>query len=293
MTDVLGWTVCPMITYLSNECQSDLTWTDTINWNTTVTMYSRKASVAYDSQNISILSIESISEPISYPVPVADFQLYCSIVLAPIPTVLNMSANSTAFDNSGTNIDVEYSISFLLRLYESQYQTYSDGGLSILRGFIAVPFQFSTALQQMGDINLFPEDNHVTASLSKASYRAIIDSWTIWVFGGLAALLTIWGLGCLCWISFYAPSSPNTSLFPEIDITSKGSIQFVGDSLDDLAKTTRSYGLGNGMSKAVVRAIRGKRVYCGACPGPLGEKVILLVMEKGQVDILNQHEKYT
>jgi hypothetical protein len=293
MTNVLGWAVCPMITYLLNECQSDLTWTDTINWNTTVTMYSRKASVAYDSQNISILSIESISEPISYPVPVADFQLYCSIVLAPIPTVLNMSANSTVFDDSGTNIDVEYSISFLLRLYESQYQTYSDGGLSILRGFIAVPFQFSTALQQMGDINLFPEDNHVTASLSKASYRAIIDSWTVWVFGGLAALLTIWGLGCLCWISFYAPSSPNTSLFPEIDITSKGSIQFVGDSLDDLAKTTRSYGLGNGMSKAVVRAIRGKRVYCGAYPGRLGEKVILLVMEKGQVDILNQHEKYT
>jgi hypothetical protein len=47
------------------------------------------------------------------------------------------------------------------------------------------------------------------------------------------------------------------------------------------------------MSKAVVRAIRGKRVYCGAYPGRLGEKVILLVMEKGQVDILNQHEKYT
>jgi hypothetical protein len=99
-------------------------------------------------------------------------------------------------------------------------------------------------------------------------------------------------VGCLCLISFYAPSSPNTSQFSEIDITSKGSIQFVGASLDDLAKTTRSYGLGNGMSKDIVRAIRGKRVYCGACPGPLGEKVILLVMEKGQVDILNESTRY-
>ena len=100
-------------------------------------------------------------------------------------------------------------------------------------------------------------------------------------------------MGCLCLISFYASSSPNTTQFPEIDITSKGSTQFVGALLDDLAKTTRSYGLGNGMSKDIVRAIRGKSVYCGACPGPLGEKVMLLVMEKVQVDILNEHEKYT
>ena len=169
MTNVLGWTVCPINTFLSNECQPNLTRTETINWNMTVAMFSRKASVAYNRQNISILCIEHIPEPVSYPVPVAAFQVFCSIALAPIPTVLNMSANSTAFDDSGTNIDVEYSISLLLQLYESQYQTYSDGGSSILRGFIAVPFQFSTALQQMGDINLFPEDNHVTASLSKAS----------------------------------------------------------------------------------------------------------------------------
>jgi hypothetical protein len=272
-------------------------------------MYSRQATVAYDSQNISVLGVLSITEPTSYPVPVAVFQLWCDIVLAPVPTVLNMTANETTFDDGGTNLDVEYSLSYLLRLFNSDYGSYLDGGLSLLRGFLAVPFQFSTALQQMGDINHFPEENHVTASLSKSSYRAIVEVWTVCVFVFLAFLLTSWGIICLTWISFYGPNSPNTSFFPEIDITSKSSvntirqpyysnygqqmIEIADETLADLGKFNRSYGLGNGKSTAVIRAIRGKRVFCGSCPGSRdGENIIVLVMESGQVKILNQREKY-
>lgn len=272
-------------------------------------MYSRQATVAYDSQNVSILSILSITEPNPYPVPMADFKLWCDIVLAPVPTVLNMTANETTFDNGGTNFDVEYGLSYFLRLFETDYGTYLDGGLSLLRGFLAVPFQFSTALQQMGDINLLPKENHVTASLSKSSYRAMVELWTVCVFGFLAFLLTSWGVGCLVWISFYGPDSPNASFFPEIDITSKSSIHMIrqpyysnyghqaieipDNTLEDLGKLTRSYGLGNGKSSAVIQAIRGKRVFCGSRPGPQGEEnIIVLVMERGQVRILNQQEEY-
>lgn len=293
LANLAGWTVCPLDNWLAGDCQSNLTWTETINWNTTVSMYSRKATVAYNTQNISILNVESISQPIPYPVPVSVFEQYCDLVLGSVATTLNMSANATEYENAATSFDVEYSISFLLRLYESYYTTLQSGGLSLLQSFVAVPFQFSTALQQMGEASATPRDNHVTASLSKSSYRAIIDLWTVCIFGVLASFLTAWGLGCLCWLTFYAPSSPNRSLFPEIDITSKASMQFVGQSTDDLARMTRSYGLGNGMSKSVIKAIKGKRVYCGACTGMLGEKVILLVMEQERVRILSQREKYT
>ncbi len=269
-------------------------------------MFRRKATVAYDSQNISILSIDSISPPEPTPVDISDFRLYCDIVLAPVPKTLNISAPQN-YEDSCTRFNVEFGLSFLLRLYISDYLTYTDGGLSLLRSFIAVPFQFSTALQQAGDINTFPLDNHVTASLSKASYRAMVEPWTVWVFGFLSMLVTSWGIGCLIWISFFGPNSPNTSFFPEIDITSKSSIpnvrkssasvdqkfEVTDEGFEGLGKLFRAHGLGNGMSQGVIQAIRGKRVFCGSCPGLNdGEKIIMLVTEKGQVKLLNQHEKY-
>ncbi len=271
-------------------------------------MFSRRATVAYDAVNISILSIESITPPVPTPVDISDFKFYCDIVLASVPPTLNITANESAFENACTDFSVGFGLGFILRLYETDYTLYYDGGLSILRGFLAVPFQFSTALQQMGNINKIPEENHVTASLSKNSYRAIVDPWTVWVFGALAALVTSWGLGCLVWLSLYGPYSPNTSFFPEIDITSKSGVhatrksysdseqqfEVADETLEDLGKLTRMHGLGNGVSPSVVQAIRGKRVFCGSSPGPHdGEKVIVLVTERGQVKLLNQHESYS
>lgn len=271
-------------------------------------MFSRKATVAYDSQNISILSIESITAPIPTAVDISDFKLYCDIVLAPVPATLNISANESSYEISCTEFNVGFGLSFLLRLYATNYTTYSDGGLSLLRGFIAVPFQFSTTIQLVTDISNFPKENHVTASLSKISYRAIVQPWTVYVFGILAALVTFWGIGCLIWVGFYGPNSPNTSFFPEIDITSKSGMQTIcpksypdsdqkleiaDETLEDLGKLTRINGLGNGMSCSVVKAICGKRVFCGSCPGSEnGERIIVLVTEHGRVKLLNQHERY-
>lgn len=299
--------MCPIQNKIFNQCQTDLSWTDIITWNTTVAMFSRRATVAYDAVNVSILSVESLTNPIPTAVNISDFKLYCDIVLAPVPATLNMTANESIYENSCTDFSAGFGLCFILRLYETDYTAYSDGGLSILRGFLAVPFQFSTALQQMGDINKFPKENHVTASLSKNSYRAIVEPWTVFIFAALAALVISWGIGCLVWLTVYGPYSPNTSFFPEIDITSKSGVhttrksysdskqkfEMADETLEDLGRLTRMYGLGNGLSRSVVEAIRGKRVFCGSCPGPQnGEKVIVLVTEQGQVKLLNQHESY-
>lgn len=301
-----------MLNQYLNSCQTDLNWTSTITWNTTVAMFSRRATVAYDAVNISILSIESITDPIPTPVDIKDFQLYCDIIFASVPADLNITRSKQTFEDACTGFSVGFGLGFVLRLYETDYTFYNDGGLSILRGFLAVPFQFSTALQQMGDINMMPHANHVTASLSKTSYRAIVDPRTIWVFAGLATLVISWGIACLVWLTIWGPHSPNTSFFPEIDITSKSGVhaakrtgsdgrqqsqqefEVADETLEDLGRLTRMHGLGNGMSASVVEAIRGKRVFCGSAPGATdGEKVIVLVTERGQVKLLSQHETYS
>jgi hypothetical protein len=117
LTVELGWTVCPIQNKIFNQCQTDLSWTDIITWNTTVAMFSRRATVAYDAVNVSILSVESITDPIPTAVNISDFKLYCDIVLAPVPATLNMTANESIYENSCTDFSAGFGLCFILRLY--------------------------------------------------------------------------------------------------------------------------------------------------------------------------------
>ena len=72
------------------------------------------------------------------------------------------------------------------------------------------------------------------------------------------------------------------------------------DDFEDLGRLFRAHGLGNGMSTDVIRAIRGKRVFCGAARAEGSEddggggvrNFIMLVTEEGQVRLLNRQEEY-
>jgi hypothetical protein len=156
-----------------------------------------------------------------------------------------------------------------------------------------------------------PSDMKVTATLSTASYRAVIQPWTVWVFGISAVVLNIWSIGCIAWICFKGPNSPNTSLYPEIDIVSKSSscstqprylrfdnqqvLHMPDDCLEDLGKLRRRSCLGNGTSPAVLNSISGKKIYCGACQSSKeGEKMIVLVTERDRrVLSLEPHKEYS
>ena len=194
----------------------------------------------------------------------------------------------------------------ILRLYRATYSSYIDGGVYLLRSLIAVPFQFSTAIREFGNPNQMPDDNKVTAALSVSAYRALIEPWTVWTFAFLSLFLTLWSIALLLWMSLVGPYSPNMSFFPEIDITSKSTahptdngtahpdLEIADKTLQDLAKLTRYYGLGNGASRTVLEAVRGKRVYCGSLPGSSQtEDHIVLVTEEGRLKILTKHQKYS
>ncbi|KAK3939403.1 hypothetical protein QBC46DRAFT_388109 [Diplogelasinospora grovesii] len=319
----LGWTICPDAGVATKTCQTDLSWTDDVKWNTTVSLYQRRSTVAYDSTNISILSVESMSDPTPVKVNGSDLSLYASIVMGPIDPVINWTADNATYAYSSARFDFAYGVAFLLRLYTSDYSTYQDGGVYLLRSFIAVPFQFATAMRQYGHLNLMPPENTVSATLSKSSYRAIIDEWTVWAFGWLALPLIFYCTLFLVWMGVWGPYSPNISMFPEIDITSKSSVHMLQDkgsgerfgsdmdphlemadqTLEDLGRLTRSHGMGDGASLRIVENIRGRRVFCGSLLGLGGkemggsrdgqeELIVLLTEEAGRLKCLNRYAKY-
>jgi len=304
-----GWTICPEPLYNARLCQNDTSWTDgVVRWNTTVSMFSRRATVAYDRQNVSIVSVEAITEPVQIAAESEAFALYCAVIMSSITNNISYSGDPKAYGFSSSVFAFGYGISFILRLYLNDQPVFLDGGRSLLRSFVAVPFQFSTIMRQYGGKDQMPPENHVTASLAHSSYRAFIDPWMVWVFASLAFVLTAWCVVALVWITFLGPCSPNLSFFPEINIASKSSVQqapdgrgdadpnleTADDTLEDLGRLTRGFGLGTGMSSDVISSLKGKRVFCGSMAGASeGDRIIVLVTEGGRLKLLNEYERYS
>ncbi|KFY15941.1 hypothetical protein V492_01667 [Pseudogymnoascus sp. VKM F-4246] len=338
-----GWTVCPTDEGVGN-CGQNTTWTQKypMDQATTTSMYKRYASVAYDAKNMSILSIERLSDPEVTAIDAEIIRTYFGIVMEDQPAFANSTApaftannqkpvfkNNNAAANACTSYTVQYGIYWILSLYKADFSSYADGGLAILRGFLAIPLQFSTEIWQQAAMETLPEDLRVDAQLSRVNYRALIQAWTVYIFGASAFLVLAWGIGCLWWC-YLGPYTPNASFFPEIDITSKGTgpVATVRSSarsyatsmrsgrvssrtlhypqfgpfekgveqeeeLEDLEYLMRKLGLGNGHSRAVVKGIKGKRIYCGAYVGEVGEADhIVIVTEKDRVRPLIEGKLY-
>jgi hypothetical protein len=283
------------------ECTTNTTWTETLAWNTTVNLYKRYATTAYDKTNLSILSIISLSDPLPRPLNASDFKELYTIVLGDIPDQKN-SSTSIILSTSAVTYTVQFGLGWALRLYQSLFSTYTDGGLSLLRSLIAMALQFSTQTNQMiGSLDIEP-DTRVIATMATTSYRARGQLWTVWVFGVLPFSLTLWSIGCLVGIYLWGPDTPNTSLFPEIDVISKSNhpvqrgYQETGrldESLEDISSLTRTSGLGNGMSAAVVEHLSKRKIYCRSYEAPNNREIIVLVTERSQLQGLKPHRKYS
>lgn len=271
-------------------------------WSFQVYLFERFATVAYDGVNSSIVSIESIGPPRAIPIEPSDFERYHSLALASIPKVMNTS--DPHFSSAANSYTAQYGMTWLLRVYQDQFSTYQNGGLDLLKGLLAVSFQFNTVMWLGLDFGSLPNNMKTTATLQKVTYRAIVRPWAVWAFGGLAFVILSWSIGCLFWVCVYGPNSPNTSMFPEVDITSKSSshnlarsifgghtVEMSEETLEDLAKLTRVTGLGNGMSREVINAIREKRIRCGSYQGAKdNKKMIVIVTDQdiNKVHILKQ-----
>jgi hypothetical protein len=303
----VGCSVCPSELATKHACSTNTTWMNSASWSLQVSLFQRFVTVAYASVNNSILNIESIGPPKVLPIEPSDFEMYHSLALGPVPRVMNTSDPN--YPDAANSYTAQFGIAWLLRVYQEQFPTYENGGLDLLKGLLAVSFQFNTVMWSQLSFKTLPDNMKTTATLQKVTYRAMVRPWTVWVFGGLAFVILSWSIGCLFWVCIYGPSSPNKSMFPEIDITSKSSchnlprelfndrhVDMSEKTLEDLARLTRMTGLGNGMSKAVIHNIREKKIRCGSYQGAKDNKEMIVIVtdqDISKVHKLKQRETYS
>ncbi len=70
-------------------------------------MCSRRATVAYDRQNVSILSVESMSPATQIAVPGLPFKIYTEIIMGQVSPTLNRTQDASGFSLSATQYTFE------------------------------------------------------------------------------------------------------------------------------------------------------------------------------------------
>lgn len=186
-----------------------------------MSVFERSATVAYDGKNFSILSVENISSSQATQISVDDFRV----------------AYETAFRSSGSNSSDDaiqtdallYAFGWALRLYQDEFPDDTQSATKILEGFLAVPIQFSTTLWQylnstkpLGLTFPIPSELSTTASGNQSIYRVLAESpWTIYLFMAATAGSVSWVIGQVLFLRIMRRDMPDTSPFPEIDISSK------------------------------------------------------------------------
>jgi hypothetical protein len=271
--------------------------------NLSLSAYKRYSTVAYDHSNFSILSLESLSPPVVTPLYASDYRGFFDRVLGQKPP-LNFNMSGRGFEDAASSVSVQFALGWSLRLYQDIMPTYENGPIHLFRGLLAVPIQFYMAIWEVVDIASIPDDLKTTASLSRVSYRATVQPWTVHLFTIFICILFAWSVGVMLWVYFCGPQSPNTSLFPEVDITSKSgqpsthkSSAGVGekstDSRNDLMPFLREKGLGNGKSSLVRKGIRGVRVFLGAREGEDNELDIIIRTRNDELQDLASGQLYS
>lgn len=252
-------------------------------------IFKRYATVAYDGRNLSILSVESISPPQSIPPQAKELRQIYAAALTP-------HINATSDDTELSNGFV-YQLGWVLRVYQDNFRDAPNLPLDLLRGFLTVPTQFSTvvwlyanATAPQGGVGIYPlpPDFETTASAAQVSYRALMSPWIVYTFSAVGGSLVAWGASIFGFIFMQRAVAPNTSVFPEIDISSKqagtsmiprrtaenGNQETV---LEDYPSMLRKASLGNSDTYSVVKAIQGQRLRVAQQDSATGDFFIVIV----------------
>jgi hypothetical protein len=174
------------------------------------------ATVAYDSSNFSILSIESLGPP-QVAVDedsVDDLRTLFAIMYPQLATIIGDIADAVVeFDTSQAWTDLAYLASvYCLQaeitaaelLYKGIYPDWVNGQRDILEGFLAIPVQFSNLLLQELNKTVLLTDMDTTVSWAHVSFRVRSETWPIVAFALLASGLVLWASLCLAYAYWVA-----------------------------------------------------------------------------------------
>lgn len=284
----LGWSICPTAVYTSGGCFNDTSWTDELQQTTSMSIFKRYSTTAYDSRNLSIRSVESISVPQPVELDPLDLRTVFTAILT--PGLTNSSDDTEAID-AGL-----YYIGWALRAYQDEFTSDLELPLTLLRGILTVPVQFATMAWEWVNATAttnttefaLPQDLETTAATAKITYRAKAKPWTVCVFMSLTALLLIWCNSVLLWIVTQKSAAPNLSDFVEVDIGSKSTFSLQtppelsdgrsgSGELEDWSTTLRSAGLGNAESRSVIQSLKNSNIRVAAVRSSQNEINLVLV----------------
>jgi hypothetical protein len=278
-----GWSVCPSSLYNTGSCNNSTNWTTPLQQTTSLDILKRYATVAYDRQNSSILTIETISDPETAIIDPSEFR---SIVTKALSQDLNGTNDDIAMSEA-----VAYQLGFVLRINQDNYPDDNHTVLNLLRGVLTVPIQWS--FEALIDLNIsatesdpnstryaMPDDVKVRAFSASSTYRAMAKyPPTVYSFIGVVGLLLLCGNALFWYLYLPATVVPNTSFFPEIDIVSKSALpKSVEGGVGDYNSVLREAGLANAYSTAIVNGVKDKVLRVVEVDGPNGEKHIVIVV---------------
>src|SRR5277367_886335 len=126
----------------------------TLEQSTSLNIFKRYSTVAYDRRNLSILRVESISDPEPVEINASDLHRVFSFILSP-------GSNAISDDTELTNV-LLFQIGWGLRLSQDDFPDDKDSPLNFLRGFLTIPIQFSTVAWQFVNATVFASDPQST-----------------------------------------------------------------------------------------------------------------------------------
>jgi hypothetical protein len=216
----LGWSICPSYLFDFGLCFNDTSWTDQPDESTTLLIHHRYADVAYDLNNFTILSVQSITDP--EPIDptfvsqtVGNLSYLFSSAFETLPETFNTS--DSGFENYTLSYCSSFDIGWALRLYQDDYRNYPGGPLDVLKGFLTVPLQFSVTAWQWASFDTLPQDLRTKASFSTSSQRALGKLWALIVFTTGAGSLILLSMAALLWVVTRGPRTPDSPKWSELD----------------------------------------------------------------------------
>lgn len=231
----------------NGRCQDDLSWTKELNASVSMSLYQRTATVAYDKSNFSILSIESIGDPVNATTQnlVSDFKRMCEIMFPQVSDLVSAFLGSLTSPDTilqdlqdfGSVYCVQSELFSTMWILQKGFPTWAAGPRDILEGFLAIPIQFGTVLWQFANITSLPSNMHTTASSAQVSYRARSEPWTLITFAAITGALILWAIFCLLYAHCMSNAKINAQFSPTIEAAFKSGNPFdiktasIGESL--------------------------------------------------------------
>lgn len=184
-----GSSYCPLAVQSKQQCLNDTSWTSPLQMASSLFVYKRYATVNYDRNNFSILSVAALTPPEREYIKLEDYLTALSAVVPGFRS--SNTTNGTKGDNSALAI---YAVT---ALPINDNQVAARMSLAAIRKAMSVPFiYFQANFFSSGSIweldkprSGLSEDMYTTMSLSVKSYQVIAGKVSRWLFGLLCGTL--------------------------------------------------------------------------------------------------------